>query len=133
MKRIAVEGAFVGRHSVTAGVSIDLGRCALVEVGGLQIAVASVRTQIVGPEYLQHFGLDPRAARCLVVKSRGHFRAGFEPLISPERIFEVDAPGLATPNLARLPWKELPRPVYPMDPATRFDLPARAYVRGAGG
>jgi len=115
-----VEGSFRGRHGVTAGVDVDLGPCALVEVGGIAVAVASVRTQIMGPEYLEHFGLDPAAARCVVVKSRGHFRAGFEPLIPPERILEVDAPGLATPNLGRLDWRHLPRPVFPMDPETRW-------------
>ena len=36
------------------------------------------------------------AVRSLVVKSRGHFRAGFDETFPPERILEVDVPGLTT-------------------------------------
>jgi microcystin degradation protein MlrC len=43
------------------------------------------------------------------------FRAGFEHLVHDENICEVDAPGLTTPNLANVEWRDLPRPVYPID------------------
>jgi microcystin degradation protein MlrC len=51
----------------------------------------------------------------VVVKSRGHFRAGFEPWFPPENVYEVDTPGLTSPVLSRFTWKHLPRPVYPLD------------------
>ena len=50
-------------------------------------------------------------ARAVVVKSRGHFRAGFDEFFSPERIFEVDCPGLTSPALHSFRWTRLPRPV----------------------
>jgi microcystin degradation protein MlrC len=53
-----------------------------------------------------------------VVKSRGHFRAAFDELFSDDRILEVDVPGLTTPVLARVPWRRIPRPIYPLDPET---------------
>jgi microcystin degradation protein MlrC len=53
--------------------------------------------------------------RTLVVKSRGHFRAAFDDFAPTERILEVDAPGLTSPNLRHLPWRRMPRPVYPID------------------
>ncbi|NDG47855.1 MAG: MlrC family protein 3, partial [Rhodospirillales bacterium] len=55
-------------------------------------------------------------ARVVVLKSRGHFRAGFAEFAPNERILEVDAPGLTSPVLSRFAWKRLPRPVFPIDP-----------------
>ena len=56
-----------------------------------------------------------RAWRSLIVKSRGHFRAAFDLLFADERIIEVDAPGLTTPILARVPYRNVPRPIFPLD------------------
>ena len=53
--------------------------------------------------------------RCLMVKSRGHFRAGFDEFFGNEQIVEVDAPGLTTPILSPLPFQHVPRPIYPLD------------------
>jgi microcystin degradation protein MlrC len=51
----------------------------------------------------------------VVVKSRGHFRAGFDEFFPPERVLEVDTPGLTSPVLERLDFRGLPRPVFPLD------------------
>ena len=60
------------------------------------------------------------AARCVVVKSRGHFRGGFDEFFTHDRIIEVDAPGLTSPILARFAWTKLPRPVLPLDDETSW-------------
>ena len=52
----------------------------------------------------------------MVVKSRGHFRGGFDEFFRHEQVVEVDAPGLTSPVLTRFPWKHMPRPVLPIDP-----------------
>jgi len=62
------------------------------------------------------FGIDVASVRSLVVKSRGHFRAAFDLLFPDDRIVEVDAPGLTTPILSRVPYQHVPRPIYPLDP-----------------
>jgi len=49
-----------------------------------------------------------------VVKSRGHFRGGFDEFFGPEQIVEVDLPGLTSPMLNRFTWTRLPRPVIPL-------------------
>ena len=67
-------------------------------------------------DYFEHFGLDTEtAAACMVVKSRGHFRAGFQHRVPAERIYEVDVPGLSCQNLGRFEWRDLPRPCWPLD------------------
>jgi len=65
-------------------------------------------------------GVDLVRVRSLVVKSRGHFRAAFDEVFADDRILEVDVPGLTTPVLSRVPWRRMPRPIYPLDPDARW-------------
>ena len=51
----------------------------------------------------------------MIVKSLGHFRAGFDEHFTRDRIFNVNAPGYNSPNLASFAWKRLPRRAYPID------------------
>jgi microcystin degradation protein MlrC len=104
-----------GRRGIFAGNTIPLGRMALLDVGGVRVAVASSRVQCADPAFLETLGVDLRAVRCLVVKSRGHFRGGFDEYVVGEQIVEVDAPGLTSPVLGRFDWQRLPRPVLPLD------------------
>lgn len=78
------------------------------------------RTQ---PMFFEHLGLDIGQARTVIVKSRGHFRAGFEPWFTPDRVLEIYTPGFSSPILNRSDWKGLPRPVYPLDEDTEWAPP----------
>jgi microcystin degradation protein MlrC len=118
------DGQFVGTLGMVKGRTVQLGKACLLRLGGVRIIVISIRQQCLSNDYFRHFGLDAATARSTVVKSRGHFRAGFDHLFPPERILEIDVPGLTSPNLANFPWKNLPRPVYPMDPETTWEPPA---------
>jgi microcystin degradation protein MlrC len=109
------DGTMVGRRGTGAGRTIRLGRTATLDLDGILVVVASIRTQTLDHGYFESFGIAVEQMRSLVVKSRGHFRAGFDHLFSPDRVIEVDCPGLVSPILARYPWQDLPRPVYPMD------------------
>jgi len=111
-------GDFVGERGMTRGMAQRMGPSALLQLGGIKVAVVSLRQQLLDPAQLKALGEDLSQAAVLVAKSRGHFRAGFDRFAPPDRIVEVDAPGLTTPNLAQLPWTRLPRPVYPIDPET---------------
>lgn len=104
-----------GRRGIFAGNTIPLGAMALLDVGGLRVAVASRRVQCADPAFLEALGVDLATVRCLVVKSRGHFRGGFDEYFGPDQIVEVDVPGLTSPVLERFAWKNLPRPVLPLD------------------
>src|SRR3712207_8598742 len=98
-----------------------LGPSAALRLGGITVAVISRRTQCADPAFLEHLGLDIGAARAVVVKSRGHFRGGFDEFFGHDQVVEVDAPGLTSPVLERFRWTRLPRPVLPLDPETRWD------------
>ena len=109
------DGIFVGNYGMVEGKTTDLGDTAVLQVGGIKIVCITKRTQCLSPDYLTAFGIDAAAERCIVVKSRGHFRAGYAHMFPPERIVEVDVPGLTSPNLANFDWKYVQRPFFPVD------------------
>jgi microcystin degradation protein MlrC len=117
------DGAIVGRRGLLKGTTASMGPSALLEIGGVRVVVISNRQQCLDPVQLESLGVDIGAARTVVLKSRGHFRAGFDEFFPPERIFEVDCPGLTSPALHTFTWTRLPRPVYPLDQATTWVEP----------
>jgi microcystin degradation protein MlrC len=110
------DGPIVGKRGISAGHSINLGRMALLQVGGIKVVVITVRQQAKDTEMFECFGIRISDARSVVVKSRGHFRAAFDIHFSDDRIVEVDVPGLTTPILTRVPYRNVPRPIFPLDP-----------------
>jgi microcystin degradation protein MlrC len=108
-------GNIVGKRGISAGHTIALGPMALLEVGGIRVVVVSIRQQCKDTAMFECFGIDIAAARSVIVKSRGHFRAAFDLLFPDDRIIEVDVPGLTTPVLSRIPYRNVPRPIFPLD------------------
>jgi microcystin degradation protein MlrC len=109
------DGYVRGRRGIFADNTIELGPSAALTLDGIIVVVVSNRIQCADPVFLEAFGLDIAAARVVVVKSRGHFRGGFDEFFRHEQVIEVDAPGLTSPMLSRFDWKYLPRPVLPID------------------
>ncbi|RYH07550.1 M81 family metallopeptidase [Tropicimonas sp. IMCC6043] len=118
------DGDCVGRKGFYAGRRMNLGRTALLDIGGIQVVVISIRTQCADPVFLEMMGLDIGAARAVVVKSRGHFRAGFSEFFGPDQVIEVDAPGLTSPILSRFDFRNMRRPVFPVDRKVEWSVPA---------
>ena len=118
------DGVVVGRRGVNAGRTMHLGPSAAVRIGGITMLICSRRVQCADPAYFESHGIDVGSFASLVVKSRGHFRAGFDEWYPDRRIIEVDATGLTSPMFERYPWKALPRPVWPLDPQTQWTPPA---------
>ena len=85
--------------------------------------VTSLRKQCADPIFFEMMGLDIAEARSVVVKSRGHFRAGFDEYFTPEQVIEVNVPGLTSPILENFDFDGLPRPVFPLDKNATWDGP----------
>ena len=121
--RALSDGNCVGRRGIVAGRRVALGKSAALEAGGITVVVISNRQQCADPVFFETFGLDIARARSVIVKSRGHFRGGFDEFFSNEQIVEVDCPGLTSPMLNRFEWTRLPRPVVPLDDDARWTPP----------
>lgn len=109
------DGKVVGRRGIFGGRQLDLGPTAALDLGGVTVVVTTARKQCADPAFFEMHGLDIAKAACVCVKSRGHFRAGFDEFFPPERVYEVDTGGLTAPVLERIAFRNLPRPVYPLD------------------
>ena len=116
------DGNCIGRRGIYAGQRLPLGPCAALAIGGVTVVVVSHRLQCADPIFFEMMGLDVGRARSVAVKSRGHFRGGFDEFFGPAQIVEVDLPGLTSPMLARFEWTRLPRPVIPLDDGVEFSL-----------
>jgi microcystin degradation protein MlrC len=119
------DGACTGRRGIFAGQRLDLGPSCALQVGGITVVVISLRVQCADPVFFEMFGLDIAQARSVAVKSRGHFRGGFDEFFKHEQIVEVDLPGLTSPMLERFDWTRLPRPVIPLDRDVTWTAPER--------
>jgi microcystin degradation protein MlrC len=116
------DGNCIGRRGIYAGTRLALGPCAALAIGGITVVVVSHRVQCADPVFFEMMGLDIGRARSVAVKSRGHFRGGFDEFFRPDQIVEVDLPGLTSPMLTRFAWTRLPRPVIPLDDGVEFSL-----------
>jgi microcystin degradation protein MlrC len=99
------DGRFKGTGPFYHGGRFELGPMALLEVGGVRIAVASRKQQAADQAMFRHLHVEPADHAVLVLKSSVHFRADFGSMAS--RIMVVEAPG---PNIAdpgKLPFARL--------------------------
>ena len=109
------DGDVVGRRGMLEGRRMYLGKSALLRIGGIHVVVISDRAQTSDPMFFEMFGLNVADAHTVIVKSRGHFRAGFDIWFSHEQTFEIDTAGLTSPVLDRWNFTRIPRPSFPFD------------------
>jgi microcystin degradation protein MlrC len=89
----------------------DYGHMAAVEYGdGNMLILAPAYTQITSPDYLRFDPVDPDAYDVFVLKSRAHFRRGFDETGYAKTIIIVDAPGpwIGTTRLDALDYQFAP-------------------------
>lgn len=107
-----------GRYRVTCpmmtGIELDHGASAVLDTGRAQILVASKRMEPFDLGVFRHAGIEPLEKRYLLIKSRQHFRAGFEPIA--RHVVLVSGPGVTSSDYGLFQWTKVPRPLYPLDP-----------------
>lgn len=96
-----------------AGALTPMGDCALVETGGIEIVLITLRNQAMGTDVFTQLGCDLAAKKIIVVKSAQHFHASFSKFA--RHVIYVGAPGSATPHLSTLPYHNIRRPIWPLD------------------
>jgi microcystin degradation protein MlrC len=116
-------GTFVGRQGINSGKTVNLGKACLLQVGLLQVIVQSQPLGCHDPRHIEIFGLNVADIRTLVVKVRSSMPAAFSEYIKFDDMLFVDAKGRTSPVLTKYPWKNLPRPVLPIDPDTQWAGP----------
>jgi microcystin degradation protein MlrC len=110
--RTVTDGRFVYK-SGEVGVTADVGRTAVIDIDGIEVILTERSHAPNDPEIYRRNGIEPKDKKILLLKSRGHFRAAYEPF--SKEVIEVDGPGLTTPNLKRFTYTKIPHPMWPFD------------------
>lgn len=96
-----------------AGEQIDMGPCAIVRHGGVTVLLTSLRTPPFDLGQWRSQGVDPERLFAICVKSAVEHHVAYDPIAKASYV--VDTPGPCTEDLRRLPFKNVSRPVYPLD------------------
>lgn len=107
------DGHFTGDGLMIHGLHGSFGPSAVIRVGGIEILVVTIPRQILDLQQFKAFGVDPQNKHVVAIKSMQHFRAAFEPLSG--QIIVCDSGALCTPRYDRLPYRNVPRPIFPLD------------------
>ncbi len=106
-----------GRFTVTGpmftGVTMNLGPTAVLDTGGVEVVVSSLPFEPFDTGCFTHAGIDPSQKKFVLIKSRQHFRAGFEPIA--KEIVLVAGPGVCSSDYDQFPFRNVQRPIYPLD------------------
>ena len=111
--RMLSDGTFKNDGPMNAGVETSMGPTAVLRIGGVDVVTISNRIQTIDLQVFLSQGIDPTAKSVLVVKSVQHFRAAYGPIA--REIVLVDSGGICSPDLSRLDFKKLRRPIWPLD------------------
>lgn len=121
--RRITDGRFTVTGPMATGTKLDLGRCVVLDTGDAEILISSERHEPFDTGCFTHAGIDPSRKHYILIKSRQHFRAGFEPII--RHVVMVSGPGITTSDYGQYPWHRVRRPIYPLDLDTPSNLPAQ--------
>lgn len=107
------DGHFIGDGPIIHGLHGSFGPSAVLRVAGIEILVVSTARQILDLQQFKAFGIDPQHKNVVALKSMQHFRAAFEPIAG--HVIVCDSGALCTPRYDLLPYRNVPRPIFPLD------------------
>lgn len=99
LKQYRVSGTYM------QGMPVDLGMTALLDINGISVSVVSVFAFGVDGDPFTIFGMRPEDFDIIVLRSKTHFRAFYEPLA--KEILIVDTPDYGLADLTLLPYQHV--------------------------
>src|SRR5688572_29472154 len=107
------DGEFVVTGPMATGMRIRMGRTAVLDTGAVQIVISERRAEPFDLGVFTHAGIDPRRKKYVLIKSRQHFRAGFEPIA--RHIVLCDGDGVTSSDLNLFTYRNRRKPLYPFE------------------
>ena len=107
------DGHVVGSGPILGGLERSFGTTAVLEVAGIDILIVNIAHQMLDLRQFEAFGIDPKQKAVVALKSMQHFRAAFAPIAG--RIVVCDSGALCTLDYGSLGYKNVPRPMFPLD------------------
>ena len=106
-------GVFTGSGPILGGLQRSFGATAVLRVQGIDILIVTIAQQLLDLRQFEAFDIDPQKKTVVALKSMQHFRAAFTPIAG--RIVVCDSGALCTLNYTSLDYRNVPRPMYPLD------------------
>ena len=107
------DGQFTVTGPMATGTRVRMGPTAVLDTGAVQIVVSEGRSEPFDTGVFTHCGIDPRRKRYVLIKSRQHFRAGFEPIA--RHIVLCDGDGVTSSDLRLFTYRNRRRPLFPFE------------------
>ena len=111
--RTLAEGRFRYSGGIWDGVEGNMGPCAVVEVGNIQILITTYATYDWADEQFRPLDLDPVAAKFVVVKNPMNYHVAYGEIAMA--IYVLDTPGPTPPTLRHCPFEHVERTYFPAD------------------
>jgi microcystin degradation protein MlrC len=107
------DGEWVVTGPMATGVTAHMGPSAVLDTGRMEIVVVSHHHEPFDTGVFTSLGIDPAKKRYLLLKSRIHWRAGFKAIA--RHTLTLDGTGVTTSDNSRLTFRQVRRPIYPLD------------------
>jgi microcystin degradation protein MlrC len=114
------DGSFVMLDAGARGTRTEQGLTAVVSIGSIRLVIRSLPAFEWDTGIYTAFGLRIEEASLVFVKSPSHFRVAFARYA--QRILLADTPGPTCPNMRRLVFRHVTRPLFPIDIAAQKEL-----------
>lgn len=111
--RTISDGIYYNKGPWNTGIKVNFGRTVVISTEGIDILVSEGCQSPNDPEVFRRNGLEPTSYKILALKAKNHFRVGFKDIVT--RVIPLDAPGIASLDLQNFSYKNVPRPIFPLD------------------
>ena len=111
--RLISDGKFTVTGPMSTGSNMNMGTTVVLDTGKVQIIVVSRHIEPYDLGCFTSLGIDPTKKRFLMLKSRIHYRATYMPIA--KKIIECAGCGVCTSDYDQLEFKNVRRPIYPLD------------------
>ncbi len=111
--KLISDGLYRNQGPASKGVLMDMGATVVLDTGKVEIVVCSRQQEPNDKNCLLSLGIDPTTKRFLMLKSRVHWRAGFADIMS--EVIECAGTGVCTSDYDQLTFRNVRRPIYPLD------------------
>jgi len=111
--KLISDGRFPATVAMSRGLTMNMGTTVVLSTGNADIIVISRHIEPFDPGCFTSLGIDPTKRRYLMLKSRIHYRVGFRKLA--RAVVECAGVGVCTSDYSELAFKNVRRPIYPLD------------------
>jgi microcystin degradation protein MlrC len=111
--RAITDGEFIITGPMGTNTRIFMGKTVVLRTESIDFIVSERRHEPRDLGLFTSVGIVPSMKKYLLLKSRLHYRAGFDPIT--KHIVECAGNGVASSDFSVFPFKKLKHPIYPLD------------------